>query len=156
MNDPPRQPAQAGIPRPVASLALLYAGILIGVSFIATPAKFLARSITLAQALDVGRWTFGIFGWVELGLIAGLLMLGLRSRSVRVWWPILAVLALVALQALFLRPMLDARLAEILSGGDPPPSQLHNVYGVVEVAKLAALLCIGWARPPKPAIRASE
>lgn len=156
MNDPPGQPGQTGIPRPVASLALLYAGILIGVSFIATPAKFLAQSITLAQALDVGGWTFCIFGWVELGLVALMLILGLRCRSVRVLWPIIAVLALVVIQALFLRPRLATRLAEIIGGGDPPPSQLHNVYGLIEVGKLAALLYIGWARPPRPAIRASE
>lgn len=59
MNDRPGQADHVGVAQPVASLAVFYAGVLIGVSFIATPAKFLAQSITLAQAFDVGRWTSG-------------------------------------------------------------------------------------------------
>ncbi|MBL9030093.1 MAG: hypothetical protein JNM80_00120 [Phycisphaerae bacterium] len=151
MNDRPGQADQTRVAQPVASLAVLYAGILIGVSFIATPAKFLAQSITLAQALDVGRWTFRIFGWVELGMVILMLILGMRYRGIRVWGPIIAVLVAVLCQFLFLRPLLDARLGTILAGGEPPPSQLHNIYGLIELGKLAALLCIGWGRHARSA-----
>jgi hypothetical protein len=42
----------------IACGMFLWAGMLLGVSFIATPAKFLAPSLPLAQALDVGRSSF--------------------------------------------------------------------------------------------------
>ncbi|MCL4221921.1 MAG: hypothetical protein KJZ65_11210 [Phycisphaerales bacterium] len=151
MNDRPGQADQTGVAQPVASLAVLYAGVLIGVSFIATPAKFLAQSITLEQALDVGRWTFRLFGWVELGLVTLMLVLAMRCRGIRVWGPIIAVLVAVLCQFLFLRPLLDARLGAILAGGAPPPSQLHNIYGLIELGKLAALLCIGLGRHDRSA-----
>jgi hypothetical protein len=149
MNDRYGQAGRASIPWPIASLAVLYAGVLIGVSFIATPAKFFAQSITLAQALDVGRWTFFVFGWVELGLVILMLTLSLPHRRARWVGLIIGVLAAVLCQIIFLRPLLDVRLGTILDGGEPPPSQLHNVYGLFEVGKLAALLCIGWGRPTR-------
>jgi hypothetical protein len=41
--------------------AILWLGLLLGVSFLATPAKFLAPSLALPVALDVGRHTFAVF-----------------------------------------------------------------------------------------------
>ncbi len=61
----------------VFALALLWIGLLIGVSFLATPAKFLAASLTLPVALDVGRHTFAIFNRVEWLLAATFLVLTL-------------------------------------------------------------------------------
>lgn len=43
--------------RTTTAILFIWAGLLIGVSFVAKPAKFLAPSLALAQALDVGRWT---------------------------------------------------------------------------------------------------
>ena len=42
----------------VTLLAWLWAGLVLGVSFVATPVKFLAPSLSLADALAVGRVTF--------------------------------------------------------------------------------------------------
>jgi hypothetical protein len=50
----------------LSALALVWAGTLFGVSFLATPVKFLAPSLTLPVALDVGRQTFGVFSLVEI------------------------------------------------------------------------------------------
>lgn len=55
--------------------ATLWLGLLLGVSFLATPAKFLAPSLTLPVALDVGRHTFFIFNKVEWLLSIVLLLL---------------------------------------------------------------------------------
>src|SRR5690606_30735313 len=49
-------------------LAVLWTGLLLGVSFLATPVKFLAPSLSLPVALDVGRQTFMVFNWVEVAL----------------------------------------------------------------------------------------
>ena len=61
----------------ISALLFIWAGLLLGVSFIATPAKFLAPSLPMAQALDVGRWTFHVLGLIEWGFVAvvGLLIL---------------------------------------------------------------------------------
>ncbi len=56
----PRMPLVIGL-----TLTVLWIGLLIGASFLATPAKFLAPSLSRAAALDVGRHTFAIFNKVE-------------------------------------------------------------------------------------------
>lgn len=132
-------PAPSRGPSP-AAVALLYAGVLFGVSFIATPAKFLAESITLAQALDVGRETFGVFGWVEVGFSLALGATLLGAPAARHAWLPASVVLLAVVQMVGLRPPLDDRLVVIMAGGTPPESGLHTVYGVMELAKLAALV----------------
>lgn len=127
-----------------AFFAILYAGILVGMSFIAVPAKFLAESVTLPQQLDIGRHEFYVFGWVEAVCAVVLAGVGFRAGGGwRRWLPVV-VLAVVALQHLGLRPPLDDRVGMILEGKDPPDSPLHTIYGVLEVVKLILLLSIGW------------
>jgi hypothetical protein len=43
------------LPMLLAALLLLWAGVLLGVSVLAAPAKFAAPRLTLPVALDVGR-----------------------------------------------------------------------------------------------------
>ncbi len=125
--------------RPVA---LVWAGMVLGVSFLATPAKFLAPSLSRPVALDVGRHTFGTFGWVEVALTA---VLGLSAAAPARQRPLTLAPGLIVLaQALWLRPRLDARTRQVVDGGPPPPpSGLHLAYVACEVAKLAALLRLG-------------
>lgn len=52
----------------ILMLASAWAGFLAGVSFLATPVKFLAPSLTLPVALDVGRQTFFAFNRSEIVL----------------------------------------------------------------------------------------
>jgi hypothetical protein len=42
--------------------------MILGVSFLATPAKFMASSITLPVALDAGRHAFSVLNKIECGL----------------------------------------------------------------------------------------
>lgn len=44
----------------------IWVGMLLGVSFLATLAKFVAPSLTLPVALDVDRRTFGDFNPIEV------------------------------------------------------------------------------------------
>lgn len=135
-----RETGQPGVAR---ALALVWAGMVLGVSFLATPAKFLAPSLPLPVALDVGRHTFRVFGRVELALAAalGLCAAAPARRRLLALAPGLIVLA----QALWLRPRLDARTQQVVEGGVPPPSGLHLAYVAGEAAKLAALLAVGLA-----------
>ena len=107
---------------------------MLGVSFLATPAKFLAPSLSLQVALDVGRHTFFVLNRVELGLSALVVLLGLcssasRSRRLALVLPGLVVLA----QTAWLLPLLDARVEKVLSGATPASSPLHSIYVTCEL-----------------------
>lgn len=108
--------------------------MVLGVSFVATPAKFLAPSLSLPVALDVGRHTFRIFGRVEMGLAA---LLGWQSAA---WRPLASVPGLIVLaEALWLRPRLCRRTQQTIDGEtSQSSSNLHLTYVACEAAKLAA------------------
>ncbi len=115
--------------------------MVLGVSFLATLAKFLAPSLPRPVALDVGRHTFRMFGRVEAALAAllGLLAAGSKRRRLFALAPGLVVLA----QTLWLRSLLDARTRQVIAGRELPPPDLHLGYILGELAKLAALLALG-------------
>lgn len=139
----PERPAAAIV---ALALAMLWIGLLAGVSFLATPAKFLAPSLTLPVALDVGRHTFAIFNRLEWPLAALLVVaVALRPRSgVALAAGALAAL-FVVVEAAWLLPVLDQRVGSIIAGRPPPPSSLHNVYIGIEAAKLLALVVVALA-----------
>jgi hypothetical protein len=65
-------------------MLFIWAGLLLGVSFVATPAKFLAPSLPMTQALDVGRWTFHVLAWTEWGfVVATAVLIAIVWRSGR-------------------------------------------------------------------------
>lgn len=134
--------------RPIAAvlelaLAMLWIGVLAGVSFLATPAKFLAPSLTLPVALDVGRHTFAIFNKVEWLLAALLIVaLSLRPRSGIAFVAGALATLFVVVEAAWLLPTLDQRVGLIIAGQPPPPSHLHNVYIGLEAAKLLLLVVV--------------
>lgn len=122
-------------------LALLWIGLLVGVSFLATPVKFMAPSLSLPVALDVGRQTFAVFNRVEWLLAAGLLVaLLVRPRNHAATAGAALAAVLVVLEAAWLLPALDQRVGMIIAGQSVPPSHLHDVYIGVELLKLAALI----------------
>lgn len=126
-------------------LALLWVGMLLGVSFLATPVKFLAPSLTLPVALDVGRHTFGVFSVVEIaGAVALLAAATVVRQQRRILFVALLVGALVVLQSFWLLPMLDARVELILQGGMPEDSELHRLYIALDATKLTLLGLIAW------------
>ena len=53
-------------------IAYVWLGLVLGVSFLATPVKFRAKSLTRPVALDVGRTTFHAFGKLEVAPQRGL------------------------------------------------------------------------------------
>lgn len=118
----------------------LWSGLLLGVSFVATPVKFMAPSLNLPVALDVGRYTFAVFNKVEwgcAGLVAAFLVFGVRQRSVVLLAAMLWTILL--LETICLLPALDQRVGLILAGQQPPPSSLHVIYIVLDCLKLATL-----------------
>ncbi|TXL73498.1 hypothetical protein FHP25_20985 [Vineibacter terrae] len=119
---------------------MFWIGLLVGVSFLATPAKFLAPSLSLPVALDVGRHTFAIFSKAEWLLAASLLVIllaGRRSSLAILGGGLAAVL--VAVEAAWLLPVLDQRVGLIIAGQQPPASNLHEAYIAIEGVKLLSL-----------------
>jgi len=127
----------------VVALVLLWAGLLAGVSFLATPVKFLAPDLSLAVALEVGRVTFKALNWVELGFGVVAVVLARMAGGRLLTLALVVVLALVVAQTVWLLPVLGERTDIVVAGGTLPPSSLHTWYVVIEVSKLFALLAIG-------------
>jgi len=127
-----------------AFCAVLWLGTLFGVSFLATPVKFQAPSLDLPTALDVGRVTFALFSRVEWGLCTVLLTAMYVGRDGAVRLVIGVALALLLLiQALWLLPILDARVGEIIAGTSVASSHHHVLYVGAEIAKALLLLRLG-------------
>lgn len=124
------------------AVAVMWVGLLLGVSFLATPVKFLAPSLSLAVALDVGRHTFAVFNKVEwlLAVTALLLLFGVRSRFSALM--IILICAVVAAETFWLLPELDRRVVLIIAGQQPPASTRHSLYVVLEIVKLVALIAV--------------
>lgn len=137
---------------PALVLAVFWLGLLAGVSFLATPVKFAAPNLSLPVALEVGRATFGLFSKVEWAMAAALLLAvfaGGPGGAARV--SALAAAGIVAAQTLWLLPVLDARVSEIVAGGAPSASADHRIYVALEAAKALLLIFAAFA-----ALRARE
>src|SRR5690606_31320182 len=127
----------------LAAIACGWIGLVLGVSFLATVAKFNAPSLTLPVALDVGRHTFAPLARTEwaLALLLGASLVFGALTPFRV--AVLAVIAAILLgQALWLLPALDARVDTIMGGGTPQPSSLHLAFIAGETVKLLLLLSL--------------
>lgn len=126
-----------------AFVAILWLGLLVGVSFLATPVKFQAPSLDLPTALDVGRVTFALLAKAEQMLGVVLVAVALLSFQFRAWcWIGIAALAVILIaQAAWLLPVLDERVGRIIAGEQVPATSHHLFYVVSEAVK--ALLLLG-------------
>ncbi|MDE0056019.1 MAG: hypothetical protein OXP28_12570 [Gammaproteobacteria bacterium] len=128
----------------VTLLAWLWAGLVLGVSFVATPVKFLAPSLSLADALAVGRVTFEALKWIECVAVVALAATVWITTPRRRELALLGVIVLILLcQYAWMLPILDARVQTIIDGQDLPPSSLHWIYTVLEFLKVVVLVAIG-------------
>ena len=122
-------------------VAGLWAGVSLGGSLIAAPAKFSSVLLTRPVALDVGRAQFRWLGYTELVLFFCLgACLALTPRR-RLRWIAVATSAFAA-QWLFIMPPLDERTLQIIAGEDLAASPLHGVYIALEVVKFLLLLLV--------------
>jgi hypothetical protein len=123
-------------------LALLWAGVVIGCSFIATPAKFKAPSLNLPTALEVGRVTFRSLVVAELVLcFIGVVVLW-RGRAMQ---PLFAgAIAVLAVQWLAVMPLLNAHTDAVVQGRSPEGPPWHIAYVVLEAAKVLLLLAVAF------------
>ncbi len=137
-----RMPARLPLALTVLAAAV-WLGMVVGISFLATPVKFQAPSLALPVALEVGRVTFGLFSrveWVFSVLLAVSVGLPGAGRGARLL--VAAVLALVAVEAIWLLPALDARVEAVIQGRPEPASRHHLLYAVAETGKAVLLAAL--------------
>jgi hypothetical protein len=124
----------------LALYCAVWAGIVIGVSFIATIAKFAAPSLTRPVALEVGAHTFAMLARIEWGLAAALALLILAAGIDRLRLVLfILIAAILATAALWLYPQLNARAALVVARQPLPPSPLHAFSVAAESLKVLLL-----------------
>jgi len=129
------------IPQITLFALLIWAGMIVGISFVEAPVKFTAPQVTLAIGLGIGRLVFGWLNKFEL-FFCTLTLVGLffLRASFKIWLPALLITAILALQTIWLLPALDTRALQIIAGQQPTPSSLHITYVALEIFKLGLLL----------------
>jgi hypothetical protein len=133
------------IDRSAACIALIWLGMVLGISFLEAPVKFMVPSVSLEIGLDIGRYVFGVFNKVEcvFALVLAILSIIARRKHLSLVPIGLAWLSL-ALQTVWLLPVLAARTELIIQGQTPAPSVSHTIYVVLEVVKAVSLAVYGF------------
>lgn len=123
-----------------SSLLILWAGSLLGVSFIAAPVKFTAPHLTMSVALEIGQVTFHLFNKVEWLLSITLITMGLYGRVRHVLIIALLMFIFLATESFYLLPILDANANLVIAGHDPTPNLFHWAYIILDILKLTSAL----------------
>ena len=127
-----------------AAVAFVWLGMVLAISFLETPLKFRAPGITVPLGLGIGRLVFRALNTVEVVLAIALIIALLADAPGVAGWTLLVVTAaLLATQTLLLRPNLDRRAQQIITGHSPPPSGLHLIYIGLECLKVPTLMALG-------------
>lgn len=132
--------------RCLQALTFVWAGMVVGISFLEAPVKFTAPSVTRAVGLDVGRHVFAALNKVELGLavLAFLFFVTGWPRLV-VRWTAAGVAGILLIQTIWLLPALRAQATAIIAGELEHGSKyVHVAYVVLEVLKVVGLVIAGW------------
>lgn len=128
-----------------AWVCLIWFGMTVGVSLLATPVRFTAATITREVALDVGQVVFAALNKAEFVALIILLVLVRASGLAKNLWAACGALALILIaQSMWLLPELSARTQQIIEGIEPPPSIAHGAYSALELSKLLLLLLAGF------------
>jgi hypothetical protein len=125
------------------ALPFAWLGLVLGISVIETPLKFQAPGITTALGLGIGRLVFHALNLVELAIACMLAIVVARQARGRPLALLGGIVAILLVQAFWLRPLLDDRAVRIIAGEDVPDSSLHLAYIALESVKLVALPALG-------------
>lgn len=146
--------------RLIAITTLLWAGMILGISFLESWVKFRTPSMTKPVGLDVGRTVFSMFYKIQHCIFTSIVLLSLIAQISIIDWILLSSVGLIlSLQFFWLLPKLNSRVDIIIAGEQPASSILHALYGMTEILKLALLMLFSWVllstvciRPNTPTI----
>lgn len=131
----------ARITQRVFVFTLLWIGFVCAISFMETPLKFQAPSLTLPVALEIGHLVFHALNALEIGFasaIAAITLIKDWPRRIRALT--LLIVVLLATQTILLYTVLDARTLAIIHGLEVPERSFHPYYIALEGVKLVLLL----------------
>ncbi|MGO4477948.1 hypothetical protein AB4Z32_17005 [Massilia sp. 2TAF26] len=117
----------------------LWAGIVLGISFVAQPAKFGAPGLTRPVALSVGRRIFRALHWTEIVIALGAFSAGLHGAS-KYLYLIIASSAILTIQVTLLMPRLSKQVDMVLTDSPLNKGHDHAIYAVLEFAKVGLLI----------------
>lgn len=131
----------ARITQRVFVFTLLWIGFVCAISFMETPLKFQAPSLTLPVALEIGHLVFHALNALEIGFASAITAITLIKdwpRRIRALTLLIALL--LATQTILLYTVLDARTLAIIHGLEVPARSFHPYYIALEGVKLVLLL----------------
>ena len=129
----------------LAFTMVLWAGLVLGVAFIATPVKFMAPNLTMSVALEVGKATFHVFNKVEWIMLVLTVLVAYLHSPIPLRWCLVGFLAVImAAETFWLLPALDIRADLVIAGGSADPGKLHWFYIIADSLKVIVLLGGAW------------
>ena len=135
------QPIFTRITQRVFVFTVLWIGFVCAISFMETPLKFQAPSLTLPVALEIGHLVFHALNALEIGFASAITAITLLNdwpRRIRALTVLIALL--LATQTILLYTVLDARTLAIIHGLEVPERSFHPYYVALEGVKLVLLL----------------
>lgn len=125
----------------LAGLLILWAGLIVGVSFIATPVKFMAPHLSIPVALEIGRATFSVFNKIEWIICLATIFLTISVHEDSMKWLFTGgFVSLLLLQTFWLLPILDIRATQVIVSGSGSPGILHWLYIIADILKIVIAL----------------
>jgi hypothetical protein len=126
----------------IYAMCLLWCGVLLGVSFIATPAKFLVAELDIVTAIKVGRATFEVYHYFEIAAVSLVVITLCAFRVSKTVWFYFGLLGLVlAIQFFFIQPRLLANSDKLFAGlALQTKSSAHHYYIFCDCVKAVLLL----------------
>lgn len=128
------------------AVSFTWLGLVLGISFLEAPIKFRAPGVTTELGVGIGRLVFRALNTVEAVAAIVLLIAALTQGAGASGFSIgvaIALIIVLALGALVLRPMLDRRVRDGRTSDRMPRHNLHFAYIGLEVLKVALLVWIG-------------
>jgi len=130
----------------LVGVTFVWLGAVLAISFLEAPLKFRAPGITIPLGLSIGRLVFRALNIAELvfaALITGALIIRPYPPTVGVAALTAAAWVTLAIQIAGLRPPLDRRAKQLLTGRILPHSPLHLAYIALEIVKVGVLIALG-------------
>lgn len=131
-------------PAVAVAVTFVWLGMVGAISFLEAPLKFRAPNVTLQIGLGIGRLVFRALNSVEVtfAIVIGAVIAS-RPPSVGVIVAFLVAFAALTLQLVVVRPRLNRRSDQVLTGHEGPRSRAHYAYVGFEAIKVIALVVAG-------------
>lgn len=121
-------------------LAIVWLGFIVGVSFVATPAKFLEPELPLVLAVKVGRVTFYVSHLFQGFMFSALVILSALAYAYScVRWFLIAMALILSVQVFGVYPAVQLQSESLFEGVQVNSPLTHHLYIVLELVKMFAL-----------------